>query len=336
MKAEQKIMYKRLEALKLAEEIGNITQVCRERGISRPRFYEYKRRFQKYGFEGLRDLPPIPKSHPATTPQAVVERLLELSALYPSKGCGYLEVLLKREGKSCSKPTIQKILDKHGLGTRYQRLLKLESQHLAEHTELTPQQEESLEKNNPCFKERHVESSKPGELLCQDTTMLGRLAGMGKIYVQTVVDTYCSLGFAYIHTGKIPAHSAAILHNEVLPFYCGKNLDVENILTDNGTEYCGTREHVYEMYLELNDINHRRTKPNSPQTNGFVERFNQTLKREFFEVAFRQKYYEDLESLQSDLNDWLKHYNEERPHQGYRNMGKTPMERIEEYREMNQ
>ncbi len=52
----------------------------------------------------------------------------------------------------------------------------------------------ALEKNNPCFKERHVESSKPGELLYQDTTMTGRLAGMGKIYVQTVVDAYCSYG----------------------------------------------------------------------------------------------------------------------------------------------
>lgn len=64
MKFEQKIMYKRLEALKLAEEIGNITKVCRERGISRLLFYEYKRRFQKYSFEGLKDLPPTPKSHP--------------------------------------------------------------------------------------------------------------------------------------------------------------------------------------------------------------------------------------------------------------------------------
>lgn len=335
MKAEQKIMYKRLEALKLAEELGNITKVCLERGISRSRFYEYKKRFQKYGFEGLRDLPPIPKSHPFTTSKAIVKRLLELSALYPSKGCGYLEVLLKREGKSCSKPTIQKILEKHGLGTRYQRLLQMESRFLSSERKPTELEQKALEKNNPCFRERHVESSKPGELLCQDTTMIGRLAGMGKVYVQTVVDTYSSLGFASIHTGKIPAHAAAILHNEVLPFYCGENLDVENVLTDNGTEYCGKREHAYELYLELNDINHRRTKPNSPQTNGFVERFNQTIKREFFDVAFREKCYDDLEMLQEDLNNWLRYYNTERPHQGYRNMGKTPMERIREYQKMN-
>ena len=209
-------MYQRLEALKLAEELGNITKVCLDQGISRSRFYEYKKRFQKYGFEGLRDLPPIPKSHPATTSKAVVKRLLELSALYPSKGCGYLEVLLKREGMSCSKPTIQKILERHGLGTRYQRLLQLESRCLAGEITPTDEQQKALEKNNPCLKERHVESSKPGELLCQDTTMIGHLAGIGKVYAQTVVDAYCSYGFAYIHTGKIPAHAAAVLHNDVL------------------------------------------------------------------------------------------------------------------------
>lgn len=284
----------------------------------------------------MRDLPPIPKSQPFATSKAVVKRLLELSSQHPSKGCGFLEVLLKREGMSCSKPTIQKILERHGLGTRYQRLLKLESECLSGQTQLSEPQKLALEKNNPCFKERHVESSKPGELLCQDTTMIGQLAGVGKIYVQTVVDAYCSYGVAYVHIGKIPAHSAAILHNEVFPFYCGQNLDVENILTDNGTEYCGTREHPYELYLELNDVNHRRTKPNSPQTNGFVERFNQTVKREFFEAQFRQKSYEDLETLQKDLNDWLDYYNTQQSHQGYRNMGKTPMERIEEYRSLNQ
>ncbi len=61
MKAETKIMHQRLEALKLAEELGNVSRVCRERGISTVQFYEYRKRFREQGFEGLRDLPPIHK-----------------------------------------------------------------------------------------------------------------------------------------------------------------------------------------------------------------------------------------------------------------------------------
>ena len=331
MKAERKIMEQRLEALQLAEILGNVSRVCRERGISRTQFYEYKRRFQTHGFEGLRDLPPIHKTHPQTTPPEVEARILEISRQYPTKGCGFIEHTLKLEGKSCSKPTVQKILDRHGIGTRYERLLKLEAEHLQQGVELTPEQVAMIEKNNPCFKERHVESSRPGELLCQDTFFVGTLKGVGKVYMQAVVDTYGSIAFGYLHTGKLPAHAAVVLHNDVLPFYQQYGLKIQAILTDNGREYCGRQDHAYEMYLELNDIEHRRTRVATPRTNGFAERFNRTVLDEFFRIKFRETFYESLEALQDDLNEWLRYYNNERPHQGYRNMGKRPMDTLKEY-----
>ncbi|MGE5552970.1 MAG: integrase core domain-containing protein, partial [Betaproteobacteria bacterium] len=88
-----------------------------------------------------------------------------------------------------------------------------------------------------------------------------------------------------------------------------------------------------ELYLALNDVEHRRTQVRRPQTNGFVERFNRTVLDEFFRPAFRTKFYESVEALQADLDQWLVHYNTERPHRGYRNMGKRPLERISEYLE---
>jgi len=41
--------------------------------------------------------------------------------------------------------------------------------------------------------------------------------------------------------------------------------------------------------------------------------------------------YDSVAVLQKDLDKWLKDYNEQRPHRGYRNMGKRPVERINEY-----
>ena len=46
--------------------------------------------------------------------------------------------------------------------------------------ELTPEQVKQIEQANPCFKERHVESSRPGALLCQDTFFVGQFKGVGK------------------------------------------------------------------------------------------------------------------------------------------------------------
>jgi len=99
------------------------------------------------------------------------------------------------------------------------------------------------------------------------------------------------------------------------------------ILTDRGSEYCGSREsHEYELYLDLENIEHSRTKTKSPQTNGICERFHQTIQNEFYASAFRRKLYESLEQLQADVDTWMESYNAERTHSGKYCYGKTPLQ----------
>ncbi len=50
-----------------------------------------------------------------------------------------------------------------------------------------------------------------------------------------------------------------------------------------------------------------------------------------YRIVFRQKLYEEVETLQKDLDKWLHEYNYERPHLGYRNQGRRPWETIELY-----
>jgi len=256
-------------------------------------------------------------------------RIVELALEHPSYGCNKIEKLLSLEGPYVSNVTIQKILIDQSLGSRYDRWLALEKKSAEEGLELSADQIKYLEKMNPSFRERHVESSGPGQLLSQDTFFVGTLKGVGRVYMHTVIDTYGSFAFGFLHTTKQPEAAVAVLHNDVLPFYEERGLEVKAVLTDNGREYCGTETHPYEMYLELNEIEHRRTKVRSPKTNGFVERFNRTALDEFYRVAFRKKLYESVESLQQDLDAWLREYNYERPHLGYRNQGRRPWETIE-------
>ena len=230
-----------------------------------------------------------------TTPVEVVERITELALLHPAYGCNRLEALLALEGRRVSAITIQKILNDKGLGTRHERWLALECENAEQAIELTPEQAAFLEKLNPCFKERHVESGRSGELLSADTFMVGTLKGIGRVYLHAVVDTFAAVA----------------------------------VLTDNGREFCGTERHPYELYLALNDIAHRKTKVGSPRTNGFVERFNGTVLEEFFRPTMRSQLYESVDALQTDLDAWLHHYNHERPHLGYRNQGRRPWETVE-------
>ena len=214
--------------------------------------------------------------------------------------------------------------------TKYKRLLRLEQKVMEKGFELTEQQIRLLEKANPEFAERHVHSDYPGQLLCQDTFYVGRLKGVGRIYLQAVIDTYGSFAFGKLYTSKRQETAADILYDRVLPFYKNHGLSIEAILTDNGTEYKGRPMiHMYEIFLELNDIEHRTCKVATPRTNGFVERFNRTVLDEFFRTAFREKFYDSLQALQKDLDKWLHHYNYERPHRGYRNKGRKPIETFE-------
>jgi transposase InsO family protein len=328
---EIKIAEQRLSVLELAKALGNVSAACKQRGMSRTQFYEYKRRFQIHGIEGLVDLPPVHHSHPNTTPPEVEQCILELSLEHPAWGCNRLSDSLKLEGIQISAITLQKILNRNEMGNRYDRWLKLEEQVSGQAIELNGEQVAFLEKHNPAFKERHVESSAPAQLLCQDTFFVGHIKGVGKVYLHTVIDAYCSLAFGFLHASKQPEAAAAVLHNDVLPFYREKGLPVQAVLTDNGREFCGKDSLPYELYLELNDIEHRCTQVRRPQTNGFVERFQRTVLDEFFCQAFRTTFYESVEALQADLDIWLVYYNTERPHQGYRNLGKRPIERLEQY-----
>lgn len=69
MKAEEKVARQGMSVLELAENLGNVSEACCRRDMHRSQFYEFKRRFQTHDLEGLKDLPPIPKSHPMTTPR---------------------------------------------------------------------------------------------------------------------------------------------------------------------------------------------------------------------------------------------------------------------------
>jgi hypothetical protein len=173
--------------------------------------------------------------------------------------------------------------------------------------------------------EEHIESSHPGYLLCQDTYFVDTLKGAGEIYMQSVVDAFCSHAWGKLYLSKTPITAAGLLNDRVLPFYDEHGLAVQHALTDNGREYCGRElHHAYELYLAINQIGHRRTGVCCPETNGFCERFHRTVKEEFFSVAFRQKLYGSVAELQADLDRWLELYNTQRPHQGYRTKGRTP------------
>ncbi len=216
---------------------------------------------------------------------------------------------------------------RHNIASFKQRLNALEKKIAAEGLILTETQIVALERKK-CDDEAsgEIDTMHPGYLGSQDTFYVGTLKGVGCVYQQTFVDTYSKVAFAKLYTTKTPITAADLLNDKVLPFLEQQELPLLRILMDRGTEYCGkVEQHDYELYLAVNDIEHTKTKAQSPQTNGTCERFHKTILQEFYQVAFRKNIYSSIDALQIELDKWLVYYNTERTHQGKMCLGRTPL-----------
>ncbi len=110
---------------------------------------------------------------------------------------------------------------RHGLETFKKRLRLLEEKAAQEGIVYTEAQITALEAAKQ-ERESHpdeIETAHPGYLISQDTFYVGYLKGVGRIYQQTVVDTYSAVAFAKIYTAKIPVTAADILNDRVIPFF---------------------------------------------------------------------------------------------------------------------
>jgi transposase InsO family protein len=332
MKVESKLIKTRLGLLNLAEHLGNVSQACKVMGYSRDSFYRIKEMYDTGGESALQEISrskPILKNR---VEPVVEEAVIQMAFDYPAYGQQRACNELRKKGVFISAGGIRSVWLRHNLEVFGKRLQNLEERMAKESMILTEAQLMALERK----KERRetfgeIETEHPGYLGSQDTYYVGNIKGVGRIYQQTFIDTYTRVAFAKLYESKHAITSADILNDRVLPFFEDQQVPLLRILTDRGTEFKGRPEHhEYELYLQIEGIEHSKTQIRRPQSNGICERLHRTMQEEFYAVAFRKKLYTNLADLQHDLDEWMKFYNNERCHSGRYCFGKTPMETFKE------
>jgi transposase InsO family protein len=338
MTQRQYIINRKLNILELGRTLGNISEACRKLGVSRQHYYDIKKAIEEEGLEGLLERSRRSPRIGNRVPLEIEEKVLEYSLQHPTHGQVRTANELRKQGVVISAGGVRSIWLRHKLQVKSLRLKRLERWAAEKEGILTESQVQALEEARERQEAQgEVESPHPGFLLAQDTCYIGYIKGVGRLYQQTGIDTHSNVGFAKLYGEKTALTAADFLNDKALPLFDEHGLRVLRVLTDNGTEYCGRKEtHPYQLFLHLNEMEQTRIRVGRPQTNGSVERLNQTIQEEFYKVAFRKKLYRSVEEIQVDLDEYMAWYNTERTNQGRYCQGRTPMQTFLEGLELYQ
>ena len=298
-----------------AAKVG-VSAVCQAAGISRTTYYRWVARAERYGLAAL-----LPKQRrrpvqPNAMPAQEVSTILAEAVARPTLGARQLSDHLAARGVHRSASGVQKVLRRHHLATRRQRVAALASITAAETGLLT-----DAAQDGPygfCLAATH-----PGQLVCLDTFYVGKLKGVGAVYQLTAVDVATRWAVVRLVVGDKSAAVAARFLTQVRAALRAVGAELTGVLTDNGPEFTGRAFTSRAAELELI---HHRIPPRSPNHNAVAERFQGTVLAEFYRPHFHRVRIDTISQLDAALQAWTADYNRRRRNHGDYMRGRTPGE----------
>jgi transposase InsO family protein len=178
---------------------------------------------------------------------------------------------------------------------------------------------------------RYARFERPGHRVTGDRSQRERKwmadgTRVGYDYAHAIVDDHTRLAYVELLADEKAATVTAFLAR-ALAWLGSHGIHARRLMTDNAWSY--THNSSLRELLTANDIKHLRTQAYRPQTNGKVERFHQTMAREWaYGMSYRSSHHRS-----QALPHWLKHYNHTRPHSAIGN--RPPFSRVHNLREQD-
>jgi transposase InsO family protein len=142
---------------------------------------------------------------------------------------------------------------------------------------------------------------------------------VGYVYAHAIIDDHTRLAYVELHDDE---HAATVTGfvARALAFFAAHGITARRLMTDNAFSY--TKNRSLRELLAAHEIRHLTTRPHRPRTNGKIERFHQTMGREWA----HGRSYPSSTHRASLLTDWLELYNHRRPHSSIGN--RPPISRV--------
>jgi transposase InsO family protein len=307
------IYHRRVQVLDRAGQTS-VTEACRTFGVSRTTYYRWAGRAQRSGLAALVPKDRRPPVMPTAAPPNQVEAVLAEAVARPTIGARRLVDHLADRGVRLSASGVQKILSRHRLGRRSQRVAAL-----AQLTAMTTGILTTPAKDGP-FGFCHF-AARPGDLVALDTFYVGKLKGVGPVWQLTAVDTATRYAVASLVAGDKSARDAAAFVDHVAERLAGIGAELTGVLSDNGPEFISK---TFTEHLAVRGVRHHRIPPRSPNHNAVCERFQGTALQEFYRPAFHRQHFARLSDLNAQFQGWLQHYNTRRPNHSDFMRGRIP------------
>jgi transposase InsO family protein len=306
----------RLRLFTLADELGNVSEACRQMGVDRSTYYRWKPKLERYGLDGLRVRERRRPRMPNQISPHLEHKVLAFALGHPGYGPRRISAELLRPkwgGIRISEHGIWRVLRRFNLNTRCKRL-SLIARH-ADPYERKPQLPP---------KELHIEATEPGEKVQMDCFYVGRLSGSkGTIWQYTAIDVASSFTWAFLRSSERnpSARYTAELAHLVASELRAAGWRLGEVTTDNGSEF---RSRLFADAVEGEGATQRPIKAGRPNSNGCAERVQLTILEECWRPAFSRSLAPKITALRRDLDEYLRTYNFDRAHTGRLTKGRVP------------
>jgi putative transposase len=288
----------KMEIIRMVEESSlSVRKTLRQIDIPRSTFYDWYKRYQEEGYEGLASRYRTPHQFWNAIPDWEKQRVVEVAREYPEKSCREVAFhITDKEGYFISESSVYRILKAHDLVTSPAYTV-ISAKDQFEHPTM-----------------------RINELWQTDFTYF-KVIDWGWYYLLTVLDDYSRYIIAWHLCRTMKTEDVKKLLDVAIGKTGIKHVHVYHrprLLSDNGSCFISSE---LKDYLRNHDMKHIRTRTYHPMTQGKIERYHRSMKN----LILLDNYYSPAE-LEARISEWVEYYNNQRYHEAIDNV--TPSDRF--------